>query len=146
MDKTFALVATIAVGGMITLQAPLNAQLAKTTSVLGAAFLTIAISCVVLFLLVLTAGELGNLGGARELPWYYLSGGLMGGTLVVVTLSSVRALGAAGLIACLLTGQLSVALVLDSIGFVGLREVGVTPIRLLGVGLLVAGTVLIVRP
>jgi transporter family-2 protein len=47
--------------------------------------------------------------------------------------------------AATVTGQLITSVILDRIGFLGLEQEAITPSRVLGVILLLAGTYLIVR-
>ena len=63
-------------------------------------------------------------------------------TTVILTVGS---LGAAGVVAATIAGQLTISVVIDRLGILGLEETPITPGRVLGVALLLAGTVLIVR-
>jgi transporter family-2 protein len=56
----------------------------------------------------------------------------------------VPTIGAGGVAAATVTGQLTLSVVLDRIGFLGLDEVALSPGRVLGVVLLLAGTFLVV--
>ena len=67
----------------------------------------------------------------------------MGAVLVSVSLVTVRTLGAGGVVAATVSGQLVVSAILDQFGFLGLDRVGLTPARLLGFALLLAGTALV---
>jgi transporter family-2 protein len=58
---------------------------------------------------------------------------------------TVRQLGAGGVAAAVIAGQLTSSVVLDRLGVLGLDERAVTWDKLLGIALLAAGTVLIVR-
>jgi bacterial/archaeal transporter family-2 protein len=78
--------------------------------------------------------------------WYYwVLGGLGGVLIVLATLFAVRELGAGGVTAAVIAGQLSLSVALDRIGALGLPERVITWEKLLGIALLAAGTVLIVR-
>jgi bacterial/archaeal transporter family-2 protein len=66
-------------------------------------------------------------------------------TIVVTTLITVRELGAGGVTAALVTGQLALSVVVDRLGVLGLEERAITWEKLLGIALLALGTVLIVR-
>lgn len=147
MDRVLAIVATIFVGGLIAFQPPVNSQLGRHTSILGAAFVSTAISALVLLVIYVVAkGGFGELSGLREVPWYELTGGLMGAVLVTVSLVTVRTLGAGGVVAATVAGQLIVSALLDRAGVLGLEKTGLTPPRLAGMGLLVLGTLLITQP
>jgi transporter family-2 protein len=64
---------------------------------------------------------------------------------VATTLVAVRELGAGGVTAAVIAGQLALSVVIDRLGVLGLDERAVTLEKLLGIALLAAGTVLIVR-
>ena len=145
MDKALAILATITVGAIVALQPPVNSQLARHSTVLVAAFVSFFIGALALGVLVLAAGEVGSVGRAFSAPPGYLTGGLMGVALITVSLVTVRTLGAGGVVAATVTGQLVVSLLLDRWGLLGLDESPVTVARVVGVALLVAGTVLVVR-
>lgn len=144
MEKLLAVLATIAVGATIALQPPVNSQLARGSTVLVAAFVSTAIAAVLLGLVVALAGQAGDVSKVTEVSPFYLTGGLMGALLIGVSLVTVRTLGAGGVVAATVVGQLAVSAVLDRAGAFGLDPVALTPARIVGFGLLLAGTALVV--
>lgn len=143
MERVIAVVATFAVGALIALQPPVNSQLARYTSVLGAAFVSTAISALVMGVIVAFAGGLPSPRQISSIPPGYLTGGLLGAILVTVSLVTVRTLGAGGVVAATVAGQLIVSALLDRAGVLGLTQIGLTPMRLTGFGLLILGTALV---
>ena len=143
MTRFLAVLATLAVGGLIALQPPVNSELGKRTSILGAAFISTAVSALVLLVIALFAGELHQVRRIPHVPVIYLTGGLMGAALVSVSLVTVRTLGAGGVVAATVTSQLIVSAILDRLGVLGLERVGLSSTRVLGMALLLAGTALV---
>jgi bacterial/archaeal transporter family-2 protein len=143
MSRVLAAVATVGVGALIALQPPINSELGKRTSVIAAAFISTAVAAVLLGLLALVLGEAGYVRRVPHIPVIYLTGGLMGAVLVSVSLITVRTLGAGGVVAATVAGQLVVSAFLDRFGVLGLDRVGLTPARLLGFALLLGGTALV---
>ncbi len=143
MERVLALLATLAVGGLIALQPPVNSQLGRYTSTLGALFVSTALAAVVAGIVLVLAGGWGDLSGLRDAPPLYWTGGLMGFLLVGVSLVTVRTLGAGGVVAATVATQLIVSALLDRAGALGLDQVGLTPLRLAGFALLLAGTLLV---
>lgn len=143
MERIAAIAATLFVGALIALQPPVNSQLARHTSVLGAAFVSTAISAVLMGVLFVAVGGLSELRAVPHVPPGYLTGGLMGAALVTVSLATVRTLGAGGVVAVTVAGQLIVSALLDRAGVLGLEQVGLTPARVAGFALLLAGTALV---
>jgi transporter family-2 protein len=146
VDKGLAVGLTALVGGLIALQAPMNSALGKRIGTLPAASLSFVIGTVVLVLLALLfGGGYGKLGELRHLSWVYLLGGLLGAMYVTTVLVTVRSLGAGGVTAATIAGQLTAAVVVDQLGILGITKHAITLPRVAGVVLLAAGTFLVVR-
>ena len=144
--KVIAVLATAAAGGLVAMQAPINSGLGKTIGSLPAASFSFAIGLVALVGITLVSGEgFGRLGDVGGLSWYYLIGGLLGAVYVTTVLISVRTLGAGGVTAATIAGQLTLSVVLDQLGVLGLAQREITPARVVGVALLAVGVVLVVR-
>jgi transporter family-2 protein len=146
MDRGLAVLLTAVVGGLIAMQAPINSMLGKAVGTLQAATISFLIGTVVLALLAVTAGGgFGDLGEIRHISAVYLIGGLLGAAYVSCVLVTVRSLGAGGVTAATITGQLTMSLVIDQLGIFGVERQPINAGRLAGVVLLAAGTLLIVR-
>jgi transporter family-2 protein len=133
------------VGGCIALQAPINAGLGKHTGSFAAATISFAVGTLLLAAITVLSGKAGGLSSATDVNWYYLLGGALGAAYVFSALVLVSHIGAGGVAAATVTGQLTTSVVLDRIGFLGLEQVPFSFARILGVALLLAGTFLIVR-
>ncbi len=146
MQKWVPLLATVLAGGLVAMQAPINSTLGKSVGTFAAASTSFAIGLVVLVGITLAAGGgLGDVSQAGDLRWYYLVGGLLGAVYVTTVLVCVRELGAGGVTAATIAGQLTMSVLIDRAGLLGLPERGLTAQRVLGIALLAAGTVLVVR-
>jgi bacterial/archaeal transporter family-2 protein len=145
VDKGTAVLLTAAAGGMIALQAPINAGLGKATGELPAAMISFLVGTVALTLLVVLSGKAGGLPDVADVRWYYLIGGLLGAVYVATALIAVSSIGAGGVAAATVAGQLTASVAADRLGVLGLEQVALSPQRLLGVALLLIGTFLVVR-
>ncbi|HEX5610703.1 MAG TPA: DMT family transporter [Solirubrobacterales bacterium] len=145
MDRSLAVLLTAGAGGLIALQAPINAGLGKATGSLPAALVSFGVGSIALAAIVVLSGRAGGLASATDVNWYYLVGGLLGAVYVTTALLVVSTIGAGGVAAATVTGQLIASVVVDRLGLFGLDEVALGPERLLGVALLLAGTFLVVR-
>ena len=146
MEKWFAVMATVVAGGLVALQAPINSTLGKSVGTFAGASVSFAIGLAVLVTITMVAGGgFGDVSNAGDLRWYYLTGGVLGAAYVTTVLLSVRELGAGGVTAATIAGQLTMSIFIDRVGVLGLDERGLTFQRILGIALLAAGTVLIVR-
>ena len=133
-------------GGMIAVQAPTNAMLAKAGgSPVLAALISFAVGTVALFAAWLASGNRPQAVTFGGLPWYAWLGGLYGATYVAVAAYAAPRIGLASLITIGIAGQIAMALWLDHIGALGLPREPVSLGRLLGAALVIAGVVLVRR-
>lgn len=145
MNRGDAISLTIAAGLLVGLQPAANAALADRVGDFGAAFVSIVVTLVVAAVVMVIAGQVGRLSGLGSAKPVELIGGVGGAAVVIVTLITVRTLGAGGVIALIVTAQLVIAIVIDRFGWFGLHQIGIGAGRLIGLGLVIAGTVLITR-
>ena len=145
MDKGTAVILTAGTGGLIALQAPINAGLGKATGDLAAALISFLVGTAALLLIVVVSGKAGGISHATDVRWYYLVGGLLGAIYVANALVAVSSIGAGGVAAATVAGQLTASVVADRLGILGLEQIALTPQRILGVALLLVGTLLVVR-
>ena len=145
MKPGVAVLLTACAGGLVAMQAPINSALGKAAGTFAAASISFIIGTTALVSITLLSGAKVDLGAAGDLRWYYLTGGLLGAAYVTTVLVSVRTLGAGGVTAATIAGQLSFSVVLDRLGVLGLDEKPLSPGRIIGVALLATGVFLIVR-
>ncbi|MGH2906913.1 MAG: DMT family transporter [Solirubrobacterales bacterium] len=144
MDKGLAVILVAAMGGLIAAQAPINGHLGEHVGKFPAALISFIGGTVLLTLIVVISGEgLGRVSGSG-LPWYYFIGGLLGAAYISTVIFTVGTLGAGGITAATIAGQLTAAVALDHFGALGLEQQAITTQRLAGVLLLAAGTYLVV--
>lgn len=151
MGEVLAAVLIVAVGAQLALQAPVNNRLGDSIGRLAAALVSNTVGTgilVVCFLAVLALGAVGGSQGPSGLlhvPAWQLLGGLTGGLWVAMSAIAVGRIGAGTVAAATVTGQLVSALVIDQFGWFGIEQRPVTVLRIAGVLLLVAGTILVAR-
>ena len=145
MDRGLAVLLTAVAGGLIAAQAPINAELGRATGSMAAALVSFLVGTLALATVVVLSGKAGGLTSSFDVSWYYLLGGLLGALYVLNALVAVSAIGAGGVAAATVFGQLTASVVIDRLGLFGLDQVALSPQRVAGVVLLLAGTVLVVR-
>ena len=145
MSKEAALVATVAAGGLVAIQAPMNARLADHIGKFGSATMNFLVGGT--FLVFVTFVILGGFQSAGESPpwWGWVFGGMAGAAYVTTALSSVPSLGAGGVTAATVAGQLTISVIADRLGILDLPEKPISAGRVAGVILLGLGVFLIVR-
>lgn len=137
----------LAVGALLPLQSGVNAQLRTS---LGNPVLTALVSFLVgtlaLFAVTLVVRAPVPAGASlARVPAWQWTGGLMGAAYIAAAVVLAPRLGATALVALVVTGQLVASLAMDHFGWVGYPVRPVDGLRVLGVVLLVAGVVLVVR-
>jgi transporter family-2 protein len=145
VTRPVALVCTIAVGLLVGLQPASNAALSEHVGDLGAAFVSLLVATAIIGVLLLVAGHPGRLTGVTALGPEHLVGALGGAAVVAIGLVAVKPLGAGAVIALLVAGQVVISILADRLGWFGLHHVEIGIWRLLGVALIILGTVLVTR-
>jgi transporter family-2 protein len=146
VDRSVAVVLTVVAGGWIALQSPINSHLGRHVGALQGAFVSFVVGTVVLLIAAsLARGGLGAVGNVRDVSWIYITGGVLGAGYVTVALLAVRPLGTGGVIAATIAGELTVAVLIDQFGWFGVERHTISPGRVLGIALLAAGVLLVVR-
>jgi bacterial/archaeal transporter family-2 protein len=145
VDRSVAVIVAVSIGAAVAAQAPLNSRLGHAVGGLPATCIALGISFGALVILTAAAGKFGGLSGIGDAPvWAIFGGGLVGALYVGSIVWTVRALGAAGLTAATIAGQLGAALLIDHLGWFGVDRAPITAAKLAGVALLAAGTYLVV--
>jgi transporter family-2 protein len=146
MDRTVALFVAAAIGGVLAAQAPLNSDLGRTVGGVQASVVALGISFAALLVLALLAGGFSGIGRLGEAPLHVaVGGGLIGALYVGSIVWTVRALGAGGLTAATIAGQLALAVVIDHFGWLGVARSPITAAKVFGIALLALGTWFVVR-
>jgi bacterial/archaeal transporter family-2 protein len=143
--NNFYLLLAFVTGAGVAAQSVINTRLGF---LLGGAIWGAAAQFVVgLLLLLLVAAATrqpaplnADLGGA---PWWVWTGGAFGAALIVVVILLTARIGATLTLASVIVGQLTAALVVDHYGLFGGTVVRLTPLRVIGVALLLLGVTLL---
>ena len=139
------IILALAAGLGLPTQAGINAQLGLwTRSPISAALISFAVGTVglALYVLVFRVPAL-TLATAGTQPWWIWSGGLIGAFFVAAATIIAPKLGATTMLALILAGQLVASVIFDHFGLLGYPVHPLTPGRLFGIALLVAGAALV---
>ena len=143
LPSALALVA----GVSVVIQQVLNANLrSELNSAVWSGFMSylLGVLCMV-GLAIMLREPIPSVGVVARIPWWAWSGGLFGAIFIGLSILVAHQLGAATLIALLVTGQMTASIIIDHFGWLGLTQKPVDLARLIGVGLLIGGVVLIRR-
>jgi bacterial/archaeal transporter family-2 protein len=145
--KGMAYLLGVTAGFGLALQIGMNSQLRKVLQNANtAALISFLVGTAALVLLLLATRTAlparDTLAGVPAWAWF---GGLFGAFYVAISTVVASELGAASLLALALMGQMTMALLLDHFGWLGLPINPVTWVRLAGVALVGAGVWLVSR-
>jgi transporter family-2 protein len=141
------LLLALAAGVLLPVQAGLNAQLRSALgSPVAAAFISFLVGTAALGAAMLLFRASFPVGRAwattHPVQW---SGGVIGALYVLAAVVLAPKLGAGTLVAAVVAGQMITSLLLDQYGLIGFPIHSLSPLRLLGAVLVIAGVVLIQR-
>jgi transporter family-2 protein len=146
VSRGLAVLLGVGAGCLVGMQAPINSRLGKSVGSVEAATVSFLVGTAALVLILLIArGGIGGITQIGRVPWWALVGGLLGAIYVSVALVAVRTLGASGLTAVVIGGQLVISVVIDRFGLLGVARQAVGAQRIAGLVLLAAGVLLVVR-
>lgn len=138
------IVAAVVLGGTaVALQAPVNAALSRELGgPVPAAAVSFGVGFVVLLAIALVQGQGGAFLKLPQVPAWTLVGGCLGAWYVLTSVWGVSQLGVVTLVAALILGQMSAAMVIDATGALGVTAREITPTRIASAGLVMAGLLL----
>ncbi|RYC67843.1 DMT family transporter [Spirosoma sordidisoli] len=146
MNYVFLLLAFLT-GLAITVQAGVNANLRQAiTNPLLAAAISFGTGFMSLLLVLLTTNSSApSIDTFRQISWWKWTGGFIGAIYVSTVIASVPKIGSGNLVSLSVAGQLLAAVVLDHYGLLGFTLHPANGWRLLGLVLIMAGVLLVVR-
>jgi bacterial/archaeal transporter family-2 protein len=129
-------------GVFLPLQAGLNRRLAAYVGgPVRASMISFFVGAIVLLVVTL----LFTRGGAKpgDAPWWAWVGGALGAFYVTSTVVVPGRIGVAAYFGIVVAAQLVMSVLADQFGWVGFEKHAITPLRGLGVALLVSGALLV---
>lgn len=145
LSALLPLLVAVLAGAAVPFQAGSNAALGRLLGhPLWAAGVSLLVSLLMLVpaLLVMRA-PLPQLQSLAQAPWWAWFGGVAGVLYITAALVLTPRLGAAGFIVCVIAGQVVSSLLIDQWGLMGLPERPVNVWRLVGVGMIVLGMLVV---
>lgn len=148
LATVLAVLAALVAGALVALQPGINGQLAaRLGTPLRASVVSFAVGFSTLCALSLILGHglprPSQLSGAPL--WLYLGGGTIGAFFVTTALIVAPRIGAVYFVGLAVAGQMTASVVLDHYGLLGFEVTPASIGRIVGVGLIVAGVVLVAQ-
>jgi transporter family-2 protein len=143
--RPMIMLTALVAGALMPIQAGVNARLREYLGdPLMASLVSFCVGTVALLAFILvTRAPWPSLAAASAAPWWSWFGGALGAFFVAVTIILAFKLGATGLMAWIIAGQLVASVLLDHTGSLGFAVREVSWPRMAGVLLLFAGAVLV---
>jgi bacterial/archaeal transporter family-2 protein len=145
LSNSIYLLLALVAGAGLAFQAVINTRLSQALgSPLWASVVQVFVGLVFLAACVTIVRQpLPVFSGAGRLPWWIWIGGAIGAAYVLSVIVTTRPLGVALMVASVVVGQSVAALLIDHYGWFGVEVHRLSPLRVAGVGLLLAGVLLI---
>lgn len=140
---------SLTAGFAISVQVAINGQLrAKIGSSILSSFIsfgvgTIGLLAVFLFMVLNGSSQLPSVSHFKSASWWMYLGGLLGAFYIFTTIFASPKIGFANMFSLVICGQIILAVIFDHFGFLGNQILLVTPLRALGILLLISGVYLI---
>ena len=144
MDKLIYILFVIVGGAAAAVQAPINAGLGKRIGVLETGLWSFSTGMLLLLILTLFLGK-GQFGAVTAAPKWQLLGGILGVICVCSMIVAAPSLGIGLATVCILFGQITIAIVIDSLGLFGVETVPLDYNRIIGVLLMFIGIIFVYR-
>ena len=139
------IVVALVLGAILPVQAAINTRLGKTVGTpAAAAFVSFAVGTVALFTYLLLTRQFNwQTAALVQAPWWIWIGGLLGTFYVAGIVALLPSLGTVLTFSLVIAGQTIAAVVIDHFGWLNVAIREVSPGRILGIILLIAGVVLV---
>ncbi|HYK43672.1 MAG TPA: DMT family transporter [Parafilimonas sp.] len=137
---------TLLVGGLMPVQAVLNTRLGRQIGgpLMGSLMsFTVGLICLLVLNLAINTSAVINLKVASTGPWYIWLGGFIGAIFVGYITWVNQQQGIALTFALAISGQMFLSLMIDHYGLFGAAVRTITLEKIIGVGLIICGIVLI---
>lgn len=133
-------------GAMVAVQGPINATLGRAIgSPVNAALVSFLVGTVLLALVALVQRVGADAAALRALPWWAWVGGVCGTIFVTGAAYAVPRIGVASMLTIGIASQLVMAVLLDHLGALNVPQRSVSLTRLMGVALVMLGTIIVRR-
>lgn len=138
----------VLVGALLPWQPIVNIRLgAELQSPIWSGFLSFLGGALLLGTLALLQGQISErVQKITTVPWWSLTGGVLGASFVIASILLVPRIGATTMSVAFVCGQLIMSVAMDHYGWGGLAIRPVDTARIIGIAFLLVGMFLVLRP
>lgn len=141
MGNAAVILLALLAGAGLVVQSEMLATISRAHGLWGALLVNTAVGAVIIGAGVASQGTAFLASVRASLSWWYLVPGMIGTFFVLANVMAYTRLGALAAAALIITAQFTAAALADGLGLTG-AGTGLSLPRLLGVGLLIAGSLL----
>jgi bacterial/archaeal transporter family-2 protein len=146
MNKTIWILLTFLAGAFLPIQAGLNSRLGKAAeSPVYASMFSFIVGAIGLVLYILLTRQTISWAGLKEAPAAIWTGGLLGAFYVTVIILAFPKLGPGLTFGLIVAGQMIISVLLEHLNILVAQQNPINYMKLLGIGLIVAGVIIIRR-
>ncbi|HEX4678292.1 MAG TPA: DMT family transporter [Gaiellaceae bacterium] len=143
MTSFLLLLFAIVAGSFLPLQAAVNAKLADYVGgPVRASAISFTVGAICLLIVVVLFYR-SNGHRAGHAPWWAWIGGALGAVFVTSSVVVPVRIGAAAFFGIVVAAQLVTSVLIDQFGLLSFTQRQISPLRLVGVGLLISGALLV---
>ncbi len=142
MSIILGVAVAVIIGMCIGTQGVFNTNVGQSTGMFEAAFISIAVTFTTISIVMLIFGK-GDLTQIVHVPKYYLLAGVMGATIVTLSIFCIKTLGPATAISIFVAVQLTFSVIMEHYGLFKVPVTSISLMRVVGIGFLIVGAVLI---
>lgn len=144
MNKLVYILFVVLGGAAAAIQSPINSGLGKRIGVLEGGLWSFLTGALLLLVVTLIFGK-GHFSAVTAVPKWQLLGGVLGVIAVTSMIVSAPQLGVGLATVCILFGQITIAIVIDSLGLFGAERVPLDYNRMIGILLMFVGIFFVYR-
>jgi len=127
-------------GAAMAIEGSMNAAVGKILGVLEATLLVHLIGTIaVIIIMVILGTGWASAGKLGQVPWWAYLGGLLSVVIIYALVLAIPQVGVANATTAIIVAQISMAVLVDTMGFFGMKRHGFNYYDLLGIALLVIG-------
>lgn len=147
MSLLVSIALSLLAGFAVPLQAGTNAKLGVLLGhPLWATAFSLVVSCIaVMVVMLIFKVPRPTIGALQEGPWWIWFGGIAGVLYITAALILVPKLGALNFIMAVIIGQLTISVIIDYFGLVGLPKQPLNVQKMIGISVVLAGFLIAVR-
>lgn len=145
LKLSLPLLLAAASGAAMALQGTLNSQLSQKTALLSSTLVVHIIGTAVALGAILIWKVPVLQHKWSEVPWHLYLGGILSVVIIALVALTISRIGVCNATTAIIIGQVSLAVIIDHMGFFGVQKIPWNPWQILGLILFASGAKLLIR-